>query len=389
MDDDVKKMLAGPRGRRLALEHAMAIADATRRDRSPGADLRSAVFAAAYRDDSNPWALVVPTVDAAEPTSATPRPSSPDDVAACLRDLPLTPLDARTELEVLDRVLCSAMSWQPPDAEDVLAAAPVVRAALAPVAAHVLATPAASWWSEGIAREQHVLRWADVPASPVPVAADIELDRWRARTLAGEERALRNRQDAPEVAWSGEWWSTPPRTLTTSTRGLGELGPVGLWLMEDNPGWDHATSRAASVPDGARVYEVDGAAAWAQLCRDHPMDVTGDKRHDWLLTTGRDGTWVIPDWSAVARDYDAVHLTLAGYLQAAGTAIAVEDETASVIAGWAPDETFWLTDALGHCLVDAGRGAQSWTRGDAGWFLSEGEPTWPLRGHAVGGTLDD
>jgi hypothetical protein len=35
-----------------------------------------------------------------------------------------------------------------------------------------------------------------------------------------------------------------------------------------------------------------------------------------------------------------------GYLAAAGTAIDVDDDTASVIAGWAPDETYWLTDAV-------------------------------------------
>ena len=368
MDDDVAAMLAGPRGRRLALEHALATVDATRSDGDPGADLRSAVFSAAHRGDPSPWALFVPAPDAARPARAAERQSSsPDDVAACLDDLPLTTLDVRTALEVLDRVVCSAMYWQPPDDEDVLAAVPVVRAALARITAHVLTSPEASWWSEGLARDQHVLRWADAPATPEPVAATVQLDRWRTRTVAGEERALRNRLAAPERAWSGEWWSTPPRALTTSTRSLGEQGPVGLWLMEDNPGWDRATSCAARVPDGVRVFEIDGPASWARLCRAHPMDVTGEKRHDWYRTTGRDGTWVIPDWSAVARDYDAVHLTLTGYLQAAGTAIQVDDGTASVIAGWAPDETFWLTDAVDHALVDAGRGAQSWTRGDDGW----------------------
>ncbi len=46
---------------------------------------------------------------------------------------------------------------------------------------------------------------------------------------------------------------------------------------------------------------------------------------------------------AVAAEVDAVPLTVAGYLAAAGTAIAVDEDTASVIAGWDPDATFWLT----------------------------------------------
>ena len=39
-----------------------------------------------------------------------------------------------------------------------------------------------------------------------------------------------------------------------------------------------------------------------------------------------------------------MHLTVVGYLAAAGIAIDVDGDAASVIAGWAPDETFWLTD---------------------------------------------
>lgn len=341
MDSDVEAVLAGPRGRRLALEYALAIADERRSAGTGVPDLRMVRLSA-----------------------------SPDDVAARLDEVPLVTLDARSCLEVADRVLCGAMSWQPPDGDDVLAATPVVRAALARIAAHVLASPEAVWWSEGLAREQHVLRWAGDPTPPGPVDAPAELERWKAHTIASEERALRDRPTDPEAAWSGEWWSTPPRTLTTSTRGLGDLGPIGLWLMEDNPGWERASSRAVSVPDGVRVYEIDGPAAWARLCRERPVDVTGEKRHDWYRTTGRAGTWVVPDWSAVAREYDAVHLTMTGYLQAAGTAIAVDETRASVIAGWAPDETFWLTDVLGDVLGALGDGAGSeevsWVRGENG-----------------------
>lgn len=41
-----------------------------------------------------------------------------------------------------------------------------------------------------------------------------------------------------------------------------------------------------------------------------------------------------------------MHLTVGGYLTAAGTAIEVDADTASVIAGWSPDETYWLTDSV-------------------------------------------
>jgi hypothetical protein len=84
---------------------------------------------------------------------------------------------------------------------------------------------------------------------------------------------------------------------------------------------------------------------WAQLCRRHPLPVTAARRHDWYRATGRgDVTWVQPDWAAVADEVDAVHLTVAGYLTTAGRAIHVGQATASVLAGWDPDATYWLTD---------------------------------------------
>lgn len=61
---------------------------------------------------------------------------------------------------------------------------------------------------------------------------------------------------------------------------------------------------------------------------------------------------MIPDWAAIAREADGVHLTIEGYLRCAGVAIDIElsgsltGHAASVIAGWNPDETWWLTDAV-------------------------------------------
>lgn len=140
------------------------------------------------------------------------------------------------------------------------------------------------------------------------------------------------------------WWSNPPVSLPRTTRTRGDLGPVGLWLVEDSLGWEHATVAPVAVPDGARVLEIDGPDAWAGLCRRHPLPVTASRRHDWYRTTGRfDVAWVQPDWAAVAEEADAVHLTVAGYLTTAGRAIPVADGVACVLAGWDPDATYWLT----------------------------------------------
>ncbi|PWI27550.1 hypothetical protein [Pseudoglutamicibacter cumminsii] len=106
-------------------------------------------------------------------------------------------------------------------------------------------------------------------------------------------------------------------------------------------------------PRRLRIYEIDSAEAWAELCRRFPLNQTAHKRHDWYRTTGRNGKWVTPDWAEIAQHYDAVHLPVATYLAAAGTAIPVDDatldgDTASVIAGWGPDVTYWFTPRINH-----------------------------------------
>lgn len=53
---------------------------------------------------------------------------------------------------------------------------------------------------------------------------------------------------------------------------------------------------------------------------------------------------MIPDWARVGEDFDAVHLTVAGYLTTFGLAVPGEDNLMTVLAGWDPDQAFWLTD---------------------------------------------
>ena len=66
---------------------------------------------------------------------------------------------------------------------------------------------------------------------------------------------------------------------------------------------------------------------------------------EWAETTGLHSPgqrWVMPDWAAISRHYDGVHLTVACHLAAATRAIFLDDRTASVIAGWDPDRTYWF-----------------------------------------------
>jgi hypothetical protein len=109
---------------------------------------------------------------------------------------------------------------------------------------------------------------------------------------------------------------------------------------DDAAGVDDAARADGAV--GADVLEIDGPEAWADLCRRFPLDVTATRSAHWRLATGRVGRWVIPDWAAVAEHHGGVHVSVAGYLRAAGRAIQVDDDTASVMAGWDPDSTVWF-----------------------------------------------
>jgi hypothetical protein len=53
---------------------------------------------------------------------------------------------------------------------------------------------------------------------------------------------------------------------------------------------------------------------------------------------------VIPDWEKVAGEWDAAHLTVTAYLSTAGRPLELGDGTATVLAGWNPGGTIWLTD---------------------------------------------
>lgn len=369
MVPDADALLAGPRGRRLCLAVAAAAADLDPADDAP--PLRAVLLHAAHHLDPGAgtsramlWPAG-PVVDADLPHPA------PAEVAALLDGAALPDLDARALLLALVHAVDQARYWQEPDGEDVLAATPEVRAALRRVAAHVVASPHATWWwGADLARDDQwvVELQPSAPAPPAPAEVTARLDRWRAREVEEEERARRERPRDPRASWSGTWWSAPALAgLTSTTPALGADGPLGLWCVEDALGWGEAVVRRVRVPGGARVHVVDGPAAWAELCRRYPLEVTATRRHDWYRTTGRDGRWCVPDWSRVVRDVDAVHVTVAGYLTTAGRAVPVDGDLATVLAGWDPGRTYWLTD-----VDDEPGSAQRWQQ----VLDAAGEPAW-------------
>ena len=354
MNASAELLLEGPRGRRLCLELAMEL----------DADIRTAFFWLGYDLDPGKGTSTVLMASFSDDTAAagaapSPEHPSPEQLAAMLASLAPANLDDGHIQPALERSVDAARYWQEADGQDVLATLPLIRAALVPLAVQLMASPGAQWWGQPRRTEQWAIDWGS-PDNPAPLPKDPRqtLAEWGRTELAEEVRAARERPRDPHANWSGTWWSVPPELVRT----IGQV-PAGLNLVEDSLGWEHAT--VIPVRGTGRTFEVRGTEDWVSLCRAFPLDVTASRRHDWFRVTGRDGRWVIPDWERVADRWDAVHLTVLGYLSGATRALAVDADTATVIAGWDPDSTIWLTDAARE-----GEGPRQ------AWHRSPGDDIW-------------
>ncbi|MCH6232144.1 hypothetical protein MK786_15435 [Microbacterium sp. CFH 31415] len=354
MPFDAELLLSGPRGRRLCFEYARACAD----DTQAGRDASAALFWAAHlASDPADRGTLLTIGDGAAPE---PPPAGPREAAAALRSVTL-PLPTQERLrEALGASVDRAMYWQRPDGEDLLAATPEVSEALRPIAELIAASPGAQWWTTPVAvDDQWAAPWDGAGRAPDDLTGS--LNEWHRRTMEDEEHAARERASDPNANWSGIWWSIPPHDLVRTTRSLGRQGPARLWFEEDSFGDDSAVATPVEAYP-ARVIEITGPEDWADLCRRHPLDVSAARRHDWFRVTGRVGAWTIPDWRSVAVEADAVHLTVLGYLTTATRPIELDDERATVLAGWNPDETFWFRGTL-----DRPAEAVRWERHEDEW----------------------
>ncbi|MBE0009644.1 hypothetical protein DXT87_07545 [Arthrobacter sp. AET 35A] len=328
MTVDPEELLLGPRGRRLCLELAM----------ESDTQIQACVYWLGHSLDPGAGrSRVLITGTAGDAGESLPIPS-PGDLVGALATLDLRHTGVRAVEKALARAVDTARYWQEPDGEDVLASLPEVVEALQPVAHYVAGMEATLWWMEPRQVEQWAIDWrSEEDPAPLPREPRQALSKWSRETRADEVGAARERPADPHASWSGNWWVVPHGTI----RSVGRI-PLGLDLVEDSFGWEHAT--VIPVRGVGRTYEVLTEADWVFLCREYPLEVTASRRHDWFRTTGRAGRWVIPDWERVAEHWDAVHLTVLAYLSGAGRALEVDANTSTVLAGWDPDVTLWLTD---------------------------------------------
>lgn len=133
-------------------------------------------------------------------------------------------------------------------------------------------------------------------------------------------------------AWRNGTWLPPGRLGGPWTATAGDEVHEPAWLRV------HARRRAPDeapaaamwhlvVAEEARVFEVDGPLAWRWLCRRYPA------------SAGRGE--VLPDWSAVAADWDGVHVSVGGLVTAHGVAVGSASSW-STIRSWDAEGTLWL-----------------------------------------------
>lgn len=318
---DAEAILQGPRGRRLCAVVAGAIDDeGTRIPYFEGAD---------QPNDSTKVMRYVNALNAINPA----------DVAA-IEDLTL--------LNCLSMMVTHARYWQPPDDEDILLAIPPVQEALIPIAQNVFHSAAMEHlFSEPVLANQVYLEWKiDSTSRPPQLTGTAQrLRDWQAEIVADEDRA---QKEWPNGA-SGKWWSAPcGHGIVSTSRMLSarpDFGATQLWLVEDESGWEKVVFWPLEPKQPPRLYEISSPQSWIDLVNGYPLPVARSYTGTWDLATGRTGEWFLPDWQAVSADYDAVYLSMPAYLAGAGRALQVNGG-ATVLGGWDPDSTFWLTDIL-------------------------------------------
>lgn len=182
--------------------------------------------------------------------------------------------------------------------------------------------------------------------------------------LRHEREVGRYRDRHPGIRVGGTWWVAPGTAgLHKTTRALGDAGSASLWLTEDEVGWESADLMPCTIDPTARVVEIASPSDWARLVQAYPLDVTQSRRPDWYESLDpHDGGWLIPDWSAVARDYEGVHVSVLAWLMTSGQAVPAGPRATTTMAGWDPDATWWLAD-----VVRPAGTAHRWLRRDEAW----------------------
>lgn len=238
----------------------------------------------------------------------------------------------------------SARYWEP---DDLTESSPTELSLsdMSVAAAQIAQDPLASWWDDEIDLKQQTIIYFEHAQSP----GLKHMSRNRGYYMAEARRPAPETDRAGQaIDWTvvtGAWWSVPKgsMSLITTLSGGAPAVPAGL-AFED---WSLATSWPVQVLERARIFEIKEPADWVYLVGRYPVDVSATtKRSDWWRATNRDGKWLMPDWERIALEWDAVHLTVLGYLTTASRVLYLDDDYATILAGAQPGFAYWLSNVF-------------------------------------------
>lgn len=227
-----------------------------------------------------------------------------------------------------------------------------------------------------------------MPDAPVSLAAAYRhvQDRRAIAEAIGEQ--FGSALHAPLDPATQQWWhsGSPGNEFFTRPRfrafddvyGAGQFTLASMWTVSDPPpevhgeligAWELEPDpvsrwRLPARPD-ARVFEVHRPADWVQLVTEYPAtgrphpewelpgpnQLSGDL-HELLAIDCQHGARIsirrhlVPDWAAVAADYDGVHLSWSGFLTTEGFASDLGDGDVALLRYWFSERTHWVRDVF-------------------------------------------
>jgi hypothetical protein len=105
-----------------------------------------------------------------------------------------------------------------------------------------------------------------------------------------------------------------------------DRGPETIWRIKASP--------------EARVAEIHSPDAWARLVRTYTRAGTGNA-YTAVWPRPESSRRLDPDWSKVSRDFDAVHLSIGGWLTAQDVALDL-DGVRTELRAWDMESTVWF-----------------------------------------------
>ncbi|MYC07512.1 MAG: hypothetical protein F4X57_10130 [Chloroflexi bacterium] len=138
-------------------------------------------------------------------------------------------------------------------------------------------------------------------------------------------------------------WAFITSTSTADTASM--LAAVDLQICDIGYGYHEYASPPFALwhmkPKlDARIFEIDSPHAWHELCVNYRHRAKYPLQ-DIVYSDLDMDSYLEPDWSKVAEDWDAVHLTLGGLLTSHQVAVKSKDFW-TYHHGWDAEQTWWL-----------------------------------------------